>query len=98
MAGSEARLDAQILSRRSAQISERMLRAMNTNVVGAAEAAGIRYETKGETALRLRVSVRTIENWVRYGIIPMGKIGRRCLFDPGAVDRALSVRTINGGF
>ncbi|MBL9181864.1 MAG: helix-turn-helix domain-containing protein [Verrucomicrobiaceae bacterium] len=56
---------------------------------------GVKYETKLETARRLRVSIRTIENWVQSGRLPMAKIGRRCLFDPEAVDQAIQGWTLN---
>jgi excisionase family DNA binding protein len=58
---------------------------------------GKRYHGKRPEALRLSVCDRTLENWVRLGVIPMIKIGRRCLFDPDAVDRALAERTVNAG-
>lgn len=57
--------------------------------------AGKRYHGKRTEAMRLNVCGRTLENWVKRGVIPMIKIGRRCLFDPDAVDRALAARTVN---
>ena len=61
----------------------------------AAQAAPKRYETYTETSQRLRVSRRTAENLVNRKIIPVIKLGRRCLFDPIAVDAALAKRTLN---
>lgn len=71
---------------------------MRTNDISRApELTGVQYETKKQTAMRLQVSVRGLENWIRRGMVPAIRVGRRVLIDPAALDRALAERTVNAG-
>lgn len=47
------------------------------------------YQRKKDEAKRLRVTVRSIDNWMAAGRIPYIKLGRVVLFDPAQVDEAL---------
>jgi excisionase family DNA binding protein len=47
------------------------------------------FLTKKQLAARLNRSVRTIQYWMKRGIIPFYKIEGTVLFDPEKVSRAL---------
>ena len=45
---------------------------------------------KGDVAKRCTISPRTVDNWMREGILPYLKIGKVIRFDPDAVDLAIA--------
>ena len=45
--------------------------------------------TKREVAELFRVSLRTVSNWMRRGIVPFIRIGSVVRFDPDAVRKAV---------
>jgi excisionase family DNA binding protein len=48
------------------------------------------YNRPAEEAKRLHISIRLLKRWMHEETIPYLKIGRVVLFDPQAVDAALS--------
>jgi excisionase family DNA binding protein len=52
------------------------------------------YLHKDELAIHLKVSKRTVDNWMKRHVIPYIKVGRTILFRPADVDRALQRFTI----
>ncbi len=63
---------------------------MNENMTGRREVVENQSDVmlnKRELAARLKLTVRTIENWQRRGILPFVKVGRVVLFHwPEVVD------------
>lgn len=51
-----------------------------------------KYNRKADEAKRLGVGVRTLERWMKDGILPYHPIGRIVLFNPVDVDRVLETR------
>lgn len=51
---------------------------------------GKQYHRPREEARRLGISRRQLSNWMKAGIVPYLKLGRLVLFDPIAVDAALT--------
>ena len=50
---------------------------------------------KGDVAKRCTISPRTVDNWMREGILPYLKIGKVIRFDPDAVDLAIARFKVN---
>ncbi len=44
------------------------------------------YYSKAELSEELRVSIRTIDNWISYGLISYSKIGRRVIFSRADIE------------
>ena len=55
------------------------------------------YLTKLEAAGILRKSPRTLENWMRLGILTYAKIGRSVLFRRADIDAAVDRFRVKGG-
>jgi hypothetical protein len=71
---------------------------MNPTTQHDSESCGpITYVRKGTLARSYSVSERTIDNWVRRGVIPAIKVKRALLFDPVAVRAALARFQTGGG-
>jgi excisionase family DNA binding protein len=45
-----------------------------------------KYFSKLELSNELGVSIRTIDNWIAYGLISYSKIGRRVIFSKDDID------------
>ena len=71
--------------------------------VGASAVSGTNSEsqaelyTRQETADRLKVSLATLDNWTRLGIIKAQKIGTRIRYTRKAIDEALKNVANKGG-
>lgn len=66
---------------------------MQTNQVAAAVTGGVPVEefiNKAEVARRLKKQVRTVDNWMRRGILPYYKIGRSVAFKWSEIEAALA--------
>ena len=66
---------------------------MSTNqavAVGASDAPGEGFINKVEVARRLRKQVRTVDNWMKRGILPYYKIGRSVAFKWSEIEIALA--------
>ena|SRR5579883_2143267 len=50
------------------------------------------FITKPEVARRLNKQVRTVDNWMKCGILPYYKIGRSVVFKWGEIETALAAR------
>jgi excisionase family DNA binding protein len=44
------------------------------------------YYSKAELSEELGVSIRTIDNWISYGLISYSKIGRRVIFSRADIE------------
>jgi excisionase family DNA binding protein len=44
------------------------------------------YYSKQELSVELGVSIRTIDNWISYGLISYSKIGRRVIFSRADIE------------
>ena len=55
-----------------------------------APAAAEPYITKNETARRLGKTLRTVDNWMRRGLLPYYKIGRTVVFKWSDVEASLA--------
>ena len=57
---------------------------------GASAPVAEEYISKAEVARRLRKRVRTVDNWMRLGILPYYKIGRSVAFKWSEIEQQLS--------
>jgi excisionase family DNA binding protein len=44
------------------------------------------YYSKQDLSVELGVSIRTIDNWISYGLISYSKIGRRVIFSRADIE------------
>ena len=66
---------------------------MQTNQAAVGVANGVPVEefiNKAEVARRLKKRVRTVDNWMKRGILPYYKIGRSVAFKWSEVEAALA--------
>ena len=54
-------------------------------------------KTKVEIADQFTVTTRTVDEWMRRGLIPYWKIGRLCRFDLAAVTARLNEHNLRNG-
>jgi len=62
----------------------------SSSLPGAANIEELRLVTSDDLAKRYSVSRRTVQSWVKRGILPAVAVSKRCLrFDPRKCDKAL---------
>ena len=52
----------------------------------------VKYLTRKETAAKLRISLPTLSDWTRQGLIKSKRIGSRILYDISDVESAIKYR------
>lgn len=65
---------------------------MNTDTTKDGSEARAKYLDKRQEAARHQVTVRTIDAWMKRGLIPYLRVGRTIRFDPVDVDATLRSR------